>query len=175
MQRIKYIPQYSYSDYENWKGDWELIDGYPFAMSPSATGKHQFVAGELLLQLKQEIKKGLCTNKCFVYSELDWIIDSVNVVRPDIAVVCGKKVEKFIENPPILIVEIISESSSYRDRIVKKELYEYNKVKFYLMAEPKSKTIEVFELIDGQYQTITRNEFVLNEKCKLSLDFDSIW
>jgi len=144
-------------------------------MSPSATGKHQFVAGELLLQLKQEIKKGLCTNKCFAYSELDWIIDTSNVVRPDIAVVCGKRVEKFIENPPILIVEIISESSSYRDRIVKKELYENNNVKYYLMAEPKSKTIEVFELIDGQYQTITRNGFVLNEKCKLSLDFDSIW
>jgi len=175
MQTIKHIPQYSYNDYENWKGDWELIDGYPFSMNPSASGKHQFVSAQLQFKIMNQLKGNQRGNNCFIYSTLDWIIDSVNVVRPDLAVVCGKRVEKFIENSPILIVEIISESSSYRDRIVKKQLYENNNVKYYLMADPKSKTIETFELIDGRYNAITSKEFVLNEKCKLSLDFDSIW
>ena len=25
---------YTYEDYRQWKGDWELIDGVPFAMAP---------------------------------------------------------------------------------------------------------------------------------------------
>jgi Uma2 family endonuclease len=175
MPTIKHIPQYSYRDYENWEGDWELIDGYPFARNPSSTGTHQSVSGQLLFMLMNCFVKPPYCNECYVYSALDWIIDSVNVVRPDLAVVCGKRVEKFIENPPMLIVEIISESSSYRDRIVKKQLYENNNVKYYLMADPKSQTIETFELIDGRYNAITSNEFVLNEKCKLDLDFAGIW
>ncbi len=175
MQKIKHIPQYSYSDYENWKGDWELIDGYPFAMSPSATGKHQFVAAKILHKIMNKLEENPCYNNCFVYSELDWIIDTLNVVRPDIAVVCGKKVEKFIEAPPALIVEILSESSHYRDRIVKKELYEYNNVKYYLIADPESKTVETFELINNKYQTTTMKEFVLNENCKIFLGFEGIW
>ena len=175
MLNIKHIPQYTYYDYKNWKGDWELIDGYPFARSPSATGKHQFIAGEMLFQIMNELNKGNCINNCFIYSELDWIIDTGNVVRPDLAVVCGKKVEKFIEEPPMLIIEILSETSAYRDRIVKKELYEFNKVKYYLIADPESKTVEIFELINGKYKTNTINEFVLNKNCKISLTFEGIW
>ncbi len=175
MLKIKHIPQYTYNDYENWEGDWELIDGYPFAMSPSATGKHQLVAGEMLFQIKQDLNKSNCTNNCFIYSELDWIIDIRNVVRPDLAVVCEKKVEKFIEEPPALIVEIISETSAYRDRIIKKELYEFNNVKYYFIADPESKTVETFELINGKYETTAKKKFVLNENCKTSLVFEGIW
>ena len=175
MQKIKHIPQYSYSDYENWKGDWELIDGYPFSMSPSATGRHQFVAANILCEIMNQLEKNPCLNNCFVYSELDWIIDKINVVRPDLTVVCGKKIEKFIEAPPVLIVEILSESSYYRDRIIKKELYEYNNVKYYLIADPKNKTVETFELIESKYQTTTKKEFVLNENRKIFLGFEGVW
>jgi len=175
MLKIKHIPQYTYSDYKNWEGDWELIDGYPFSMTPSATGKHQFIAGEMHFQIKNSLYKRNCENDCFIYSELDWIIDKSNVVRPDISIVCGKKVEKFIEEPPVLIMEIVSETSAYRDRIVKKELYEFNKVKYYLMADPESKTIEIFELINGKYITSNINKFVLNNNCNISLTFDGVW
>jgi len=175
MQKIKHIPQYNYSDYENWKGDWELIDGFPFSMSPSATGKHQFVAANILYKIMNQLKESSCNKNCLVYFGLDWIIDKTNVVRPDIAVICGKKVEKFIEAPPVLIVEILSESSYYRDRIIKKELYEFNNVKYYLIADPKNKTVETFELIDSKYQTTNKKEFVLNENCKIFLDFEGVW
>jgi len=26
--------KYTYEDYKRWKGDWELIEGFPFAMAP---------------------------------------------------------------------------------------------------------------------------------------------
>ncbi len=54
MLKIKHIPQYTYSDYKLWKGDWELIEGYPYAMGPSATGKHQFVSAKILNQIMNQ-------------------------------------------------------------------------------------------------------------------------
>ena len=30
----RFIPHYTYEDYKQWKGNWELIDGTPFAMFP---------------------------------------------------------------------------------------------------------------------------------------------
>jgi hypothetical protein len=38
---IKILPHYTYSDYEQWEGQWELIDGIPYAMSPLPVPKHQ--------------------------------------------------------------------------------------------------------------------------------------
>lgn len=175
MLKIKHIPQYTYSDYKLWKGDWELIEGYPYAMSPSAFGEHQHIAGELFFQIKDQLKKNICKNNCFVYSELDWIVDNRNVVRPDLAVVCGERVEKFIENPPILIVEVLSESTTYRDRIVKKELYEINKVKYYLIADTENKAIEVFELVGNKYKLVVKNEFAMEGSCFISFNFNIIW
>lgn len=175
MLKIKHIPQYTYDDYKLWKGDWELIEGYPYAMSPSAFGKHQHIVVELIFQIKEQLEKDICNKNCFVYSELDWIIDNKNVVRPDLAVVCGERVEKFIENPPVLIVEVLSESTTYRDRIVKKELYEINKVKYYLIADPENKTVEVFELAGNKYKLVAKNEFTIEGSCFISLNFNIIW
>ena len=31
----KILPHYTYEDYTIWEGRWELIDGFPIAMSPS--------------------------------------------------------------------------------------------------------------------------------------------
>jgi hypothetical protein len=45
MSAIEY---YSYDDYKTWKGDWELIDGIPLAMSPVSMIKHQSIGQELV-------------------------------------------------------------------------------------------------------------------------------
>ena len=29
------LETYTYDDYKNWQGDWELIYGHPYAMAPS--------------------------------------------------------------------------------------------------------------------------------------------
>jgi Uma2 family endonuclease len=39
-------PRYSVADYQKWEGDWELINGYPYAMA-SATRPHQLLAGRI--------------------------------------------------------------------------------------------------------------------------------
>jgi hypothetical protein len=32
---IKILPHYTYADYVQWEGKWEVIDGVPHAMSPA--------------------------------------------------------------------------------------------------------------------------------------------
>lgn len=175
MLKVKHIPYYTYDDYKLWKGDWELIEGLPFAMSQSASGKHQEVSGEMFFQIKMQLNLTDCRNNCFPYYELDWIIDNDTIVRPDVAIVCGNKIKKFIKTTPHLIIEVLSKSTAYHDRIVKKELYEIQKVKYYLIADPDTKTVEVFELINNKYHQTEKNEFILNETCSLSLNFSDIW
>jgi hypothetical protein len=44
---VKILPHYTYADYVQWEGQWELIDDIPYAMSPSPVPKHQRIANNL--------------------------------------------------------------------------------------------------------------------------------
>ena len=35
MSVLDYLKHYSYEDYTAWKGNWELYEGFPIAMSPA--------------------------------------------------------------------------------------------------------------------------------------------
>ncbi len=175
MERVTHIPRYTYDDYKTWKDDWELIDGLPYSMSPSAVAKHQKIAGELFFQIKSRLNEDKCKDLCTPYYELDWVINESTIVRPDIAIICGQKPIDFISKVPYLIVEILSESSSYRDRIVKKELYEQQKVRYYIIADPDTKSTEIYELIDNKFRQTESTGFNLTEECEISLDLTAIW
>lgn len=72
-------------------------------------------------------------------------------------------------------MEVLSKSTAYNDRIVKKEIYEVQGVKYYLIADPKKEIVEIFELVDGKYQTLNRTTFELGINCAVSLRFSEIW
>ena len=161
------VPRYTYSDYKEWKGDWELIDGYPFAMSPSPMGKHQ----KLMMKLSTIFHAELEECECEVYPELDWIIDEKNVVRPDLAVYC-EDIETYPKTTPKIVIEIISESSIQRDEEIKYKLYESEKVEYYLIAYPDFGKVRIFGLKDGKYQKVYEgnSSFKFN-LCDLDIDF----
>ena len=52
----EYLPNYTYDDYVLWEGNWELIDGIPYAMSPAPTVTHQEINGNILVALKTALK-----------------------------------------------------------------------------------------------------------------------
>jgi len=141
------LETYTYDDYKNWEGDWELIYGYPVPwnneknMSPSPLIDHQRVEGNLSFEFTKSISK---CSQCEVVFELDWIVDNDTTVRPDISVVCDV-IEDYITKPPQIIVEVISKSTKQKDEETKKELYEYEKVPYYLIAYPKEKKVSIFE------------------------------
>ncbi len=75
--------RYTYQDYLLWKGDWELVNGYPYAMAPSPNRNQQWFSSKFIQRSSNELDKINADGKCQVYSELDWVIDQDSVVRPD--------------------------------------------------------------------------------------------
>ncbi len=173
----KYRPQYTYTDYCLWEGRWELIDGMPYSMSPSRVKRHQVISGNLHFILKK-ILTDSCKD-CQVIMQLDWKINEKTVVQPDLMVICNDFITPFLEFPPSIIIEILSPSTSYKDRHEKFELYQEQRVNYYLIVDPDFNKIEIYELIAAGYQPVAitpdKFEFVLEDKCSFFLSFDKIF
>jgi len=170
----KYIPNYTYEDYKQWEGDWELIGGIAIAMAPSPISDHQM----LLSRIAHELEKSLdeC-EECFVLVEEDWKIDEENVVRPDISVVCGD-LEDFIQKAPEVVVEIVSSSTAYKDENIKFEIYEKEKVKFYILVYPKDFKAKIFRLNNNRYEKMgdfLDQKAFLDLDCKIEIDFENVF
>ncbi len=133
----KYSPLYTLADHEEWQGDWELWHGVAVDMSPSPFARHQWVVGENCSQFLNSLEAHC--NRCFVLMETDWIVNDDTVVCPDIVIVCGTFPERFITEPPRLIVEVLSPSTEDKDRTAKWDLYASLGVEFYLLADPIAK------------------------------------
>ena len=169
----RYIPRYTYEDYKQWQGDWELIDGIPIAMAPSPVSEHQLILVEIAKELSLALEN---CEECFVVAEEDWIVDNETVVRPDISVVCGK-LEDFIRKPPYLVVEIVSTSSAHKDERVKFALYEEEKVEYYVLVYPKECKARIFRLKSGKYDKV--GDFIeevaeLGGECPITIDFAKV-
>ena len=65
-----YQDYYTFEDYQHWQGDWELIEGMPYAMTPSPTVTHQTVALNVasLIKLNLNNQSNHCEN-CSVLME----------------------------------------------------------------------------------------------------------
>jgi len=172
---IKYLPKYTLKDYEKWEGDWELIEGIAYALaSPSV--EHQRTVGKLFRFLDEAIEKE-CKG-CIVGIDTDYVIDEHTVVRPDVYVICDKVKDRILKAPRI-IFEVVSESTSERDEGLKRELYEREKVEYYVLVYPDLKKARIFKLEGDRYKKVldaTEDTFTFNLKgCNLSLDFSKIW
>lgn len=167
--------RYTYQDYLLWKGDWELVNGYPYAMAPSPNRSHQWFSKKFIQQVSNRIDDSSINCNCEAYFELDWIIDESTVIRPDCMIVCGNFTEDFLYFPPTLIVEISSRKTKLRDRNTKYNLYELQGVRYYIIADTEKKTVEVFELISGKYIEKNDNQFQLTAECVIDLDVFNIW
>ena len=174
MQSKYNFPRYTYNDYKNWKEDWELIDGYPLQLLHYSDIKHNRLKTKLIGQTFDsfELKS---SNKCEVYTELDWKINEETVVRPDLMIICGEAEGNYLEFPPVLIIEILSPSSINKDRVIKFDLYREQGVKYYIMIDFTKKTTEVFELIDNFYKQVQINEFLISQDCTVIYDFEKLW
>ena len=149
--KVQYLPQYQIEDYISWEGDWELIHGIPYAMSPSPGVGHQRSGRKALNVLEEALKLASC--KCEVFYELDWQVKKDTVVRPDLIVLCGAELKKdFVNQTPALVIEILSPTTEEKDRTLKAELYAEVGVVNYIIIDPLKNEIEVFILTQGKYQ-----------------------
>ena len=150
--------RYNYGEYKRLgnimrRARYEMIDGTVYAMA-SPSRMHQKMSGEIFGQLWQFLKG----KKCEVYNapfdvRLFPVGSDDTIVQPDIFVVCdeSKHDGKSIKGPPNFIIEILSESNTQYDTVVKFGLYQKAGVSEYWIVDPSRRTVEVYILRDGKY------------------------
>ncbi len=175
--KVKILPHYSYADYCIWEGKWELIEGIPYAMSPAPTTKHQRITGAILSEFRFTLKK--CAH-CNVYDPVDYKVAEDTVIQPDVLVICGTPKLKYLDFPPSMVVEVLSPSTALKDRHTKYCIYETNGVKYFLIISPDTEEVEVFELVNNEYQLKEKGhsfsfDFSFEEGCNAFINFEEIW
>ena len=149
--------RYIYEDYASWDDDnrYELIDGVVYMMSPAPSQEHQRIIVEIAAQLWVFLKGKPC--KVFA-APFDVCLNAAGdkdktVVQPDIVVVCDKsKLDgKRCNGAPDMAVEILSPSTSKKDKVLKFDKYREAGVREYWIVDPEDKTIHVYILRDGEY------------------------
>lgn len=179
MSAVKLLPYYTYNDYCNWKGRWELIEGIPYAMSPAPSPRHQWLVINIASEFREALKKSKCT-QCKVYDFVDVKVEEDTILQPDASIICGAINKKFVDFPPTLVVEILSDSTALKDRITKFSIYEKFGIKYYVIIDPDKEVVEIYALEDAKYksQSFTAETlftFSLSEDCLFDILFKNIW
>lgn len=162
---------YTYSDYITWNDGKryelidgvayemdapprsELIDGIPFILS-APTRRHQEILFELAVQLRNFLKGKPC--KVYVAPfDIHFNADGADntVLQPDISIICdhSKLTDAGCNGAPDLAIEILSPSTTQRDRLVKLKVYEKYGVREYWIVEPENNAVTVYTLENGRY------------------------
>ena len=155
MPVVQQISQrYTYKDYLTWADDerWEIIDGEAYNMTPAPIVMHQRIVKIFTEKLDFELSAKESDCESFI-APTDVVFDEYNVVQPDVFVVCDKSkiTKENIKGAPDFIIEVISPSTSLKDKREKKNLYEKFGVKEYLIVYPEDELVERFIIKDGKY------------------------
>ncbi len=178
LRKDAYYPSYTYDDYTSWEGEWELIDGIAYAMAPAPVIKHQKISNKIAWQLQESLKD---CEMCQPLLPVDWRIDDHTVVQPDNLVICHTPLhEAYLSKAPVVIFEILSRSTSEKDKHVKFDLYEREGVRYYIMVDPEEGIAKVYTLnSEGCYKKVAdvSDETILFEleQCSFNFDFSKIW
>ena len=173
----KILPHYTYDDYCQWEGQWELIEGIPYAMSPAPRPEHQAIATNLASELRIALKKSRCN--CKVYQPIDYKISEYTVLNPDLLIVCKPIKEAYLDFPPELVVEILSPATALKDRHTKFDLYRNEKIPYCLIIDVDKKSVEVYQYQNSSYEKKDVDQlhpfsFTLSD-CVFDIVFDNIW
>ena len=170
------VEYYTYDEYTQWKGNWELIKGVPLAMAPAPMITHQAIAAKIVTQLNNTT--GKC-EACLVLGEADWKINDDTVVRPDVALICNEPNDTYMTKAPEVIIEVISKSTAKRDEQTKFKLYEEEKVKYYIIVYPGDCKAKIYKLIDGKYSKegdFSLEAYCFEEtSCPAEIDFETVF
>lgn len=134
---------------------YELIDGVVI-MSPSATPRHQLIAGVIYRQLAEHVD---CNKLGLVLYETDVRFgrgqDERDLIyRPEIVFVAADRLGALgsrIEIVPDLVVEVISPDSRHLDSVTKRNDYERVGVREYWLIDPQQKRMTFLRLGEKGY------------------------
>ncbi len=174
----KILPYYTYEDYCQWEGRWELIEGIPYAMSPAPVPQHQFVSGNVFREFSLALKSKRCS--CKAYMPLDYVVRADIVIQPDVLIVCEKIRNRYLNFPPALVVEILSPATAMKDRNNKFYIYESENIPYYIIIDTDKKEIEIYHIKNGKYMQenfspLIPFTFNLEVGCFIDIVLNNIW
>ena len=131
--------------------NFEILRG-ELTVAPAPVPRHQWACDELTSLLRLFVKQN-DLGRVFS-SPIDVILgrhtEAETVVQPDILFIAKDRLgmieETNISGAPDLMVEVLSVSSAYRDRIEKKRIYAEFGVREYWIVDADQKVLEAFDL-----------------------------
>ncbi len=173
----------TYEDYIHFPDDGrihELIDGDHY-LSPAPGTRHQRISRHIQFQLYEQLEKpGLAE---VFNAPTDYHLSQIDVVQPDIAVIDAERRHiispKKVNAAPELVIEILSESTSSRDKSLKRDLYQRSGVPEYWIVDPEANTVEAFYLdAAGTYTSLgsyTDSIEFKTERLHATVDLKKVW
>lgn len=156
MEPVRARVRFTYRDYCLLPEEkrYELIEG-ELLMTPAPGTQHQTVLRRLFKVLEAFVSTRDLGQVWF--APLDVILSDEDVVQPDLLYVArdrlGIVTERGLRAAPDLVVEVLSEGTRERDRVVKRKLYAKYGVREYWLVDPDGRTVEVLTLGQEGYET----------------------
>jgi Uma2 family endonuclease len=129
---------------------YEILDG-ELAVTPSPATKHQRVSAKLSTILCTYVWQHRLGE--VLYAPMDVILDAHTVVEPDILFVAAARAHILqphaIVGAPDLAIEILSPTTSRRDKGIKATLYARFGVEHYWLVDPVEELLETFHVPDS--------------------------
>lgn len=130
----------------------ELWDG-ELIMSPAPSFFHQQIVARFYEQINGWVRRHKLGKTGI--APLDMVLTNTRATQPDVVFVSNERlgiIKERLMGAADLVAEIISPTSRRRDRIDKRDLYEQHGVKEYWLIDPEALTVEVLNLVRGEYQ-----------------------
>jgi Uma2 family endonuclease len=170
------LPHYTTKEYEQWQDNWELINGIPFYMT-LANNNHQYIATLLYNQFYEQLKDTPYT----IQGPMNVKFADDIIVQPDLLVLHGMpdRDSLYLTTLPFIVVEILSDATRKKDTTVKKELYANYAIPYYVIVDPKTKTVTIYsecgETTEHVKQTYRFMLPYLKGMNEIIIDFANLW
>jgi len=148
--------QWTYDDYLRLPDDgnrYEIIEGVLYVTN-APNYDHQFTVMKIAFRFEQFVTEhnlGVVLTAPFEVH----LSPTTRPVQPDVLFIKADRQPasgaSFLEGAPDLIVEVLSPASIRTDRQIKFNVYEQAGVAEYWLADPKTRSVEVYTLSRGEY------------------------
>ena len=152
----------TYREYAAWPDDgkrYEILDGVVSAMS-APTRPHQEVAAQLWRELDRQFSTSNA-GRAWI-APLDVVFGEDTVLQPDVIAVRSERLEiartEAVFGAPDFVAEILSPSTSPRDSLDKRLVYERHGVREYWILDPSARVLWQLALANGVLSEVDRFE-----------------
>ena len=135
---------------------YELING-ELVKKTAPSPRHQRISRRIEVALDKFINERQLGE--IFDAPIDLFLDDENGLQPDLLFIPMANAHLVtndgIMGTPALVIEIISPTSGYRDRVEKRAIYQRHGVQEYWLVDPLEELIEILALEDGRYQFLS--------------------